>query len=79
MTRAESLMRKYRYGYKHACDLLNEPFVKDLESEIKRLQRIVDDYWNEKIEREEQDRLDWLIEQEEVFNDYTCFDHDSEW
>ena len=79
MTRAESLMRKYKYGYIHACDLLSEPFVKDLESEIKRLQKIVDEYGKAEIEREEQERLDWLIEQEEVFNDYTCFDYDSEW
>lgn len=72
-------MRKYKYGYIHSCDLLNEPFVKDLESEIKRLQKIVDEYEKAEIEREEQERLDWLIEQEEVFNDYTCFDYDSEW
>lgn len=79
MSCEEKLMRKYHYGYTHAKDLLNEPYVKDLQKEIKRLQRIVDDYWNEKMEREEQDRLDWLIEQEESFNDYSSFDYDSEW
>lgn len=78
MTRAESLMRKYRYGYKHACDLLNEPFVKDLESEIKRLQKIVDEYGKAEIEREEQERLDWLIKEEEVFNEYNDYDEINE-
>lgn len=30
----EKLMRKYGYGYKHSKDLLNEPYVKDLQQRI---------------------------------------------
>ena len=78
MTRAESLMRKYRYGYKHACDLLNEPFVKDLELEIKTLNGVINAYEKAEIRRQEQERLDWLIKEEEAFNEYNDYDEINE-
>ena len=33
----EDLMRKYKYGYVHSCEMLNEPFVKDLIKENQEL------------------------------------------
>lgn len=33
----EDLMRKYKYGYVHSCELLEEPFIKDLLKENERL------------------------------------------
>lgn len=35
----EDLMRKYKYGYVHSCELLEEPFIKDLLIENERLIR----------------------------------------
>lgn len=67
---AEELMRKYKYGYVHAKNLLNEPYVKDLREEIIRLGDIIDEYEEAEMKREEQERLDWLIKEEEVFNEY---------
>ena len=39
MEKAEQLMRKYGYGYIHSKDLLNEPYVKELESVIDELEK----------------------------------------
>ncbi len=39
----EDLMRKYKYGYVHSCEMLNEPFVKDLLKENKILKDKVQD------------------------------------
>lgn len=33
----EDLMRKYKYGYVHSCEILNEAFVKDLIKENQEL------------------------------------------
>ena len=38
----EDLMRKYKYGYIHSCELLEEPFIKDLLKENQQLK----DNWN---------------------------------
>ena len=35
----EDLMRKYKYGYVHSCEMLNEPFVKDLIKENQDLKK----------------------------------------
>ena len=35
----EDLMRKYKYGYVHSCEMLNEPFVKDLIKENQELNK----------------------------------------
>lgn len=35
----EDLMRKYKYGYVHSCEMLNEPFVKDLLKENQNLKK----------------------------------------
>lgn len=35
----EDLMRKYKYGYVHSCEMLNEPFVKDLIKENRKLDK----------------------------------------
>lgn len=35
----EDLMRKYKYGYVHSCEMLNEPFVKDLIKENRELDK----------------------------------------
>ena len=35
----ENLMRKYKYGYVHSCEMLNEPFVKDLIKENQELNK----------------------------------------
>lgn len=35
----EDLMRKYKYGYVHSCNMLNEPVVKDLIKENKELKK----------------------------------------
>ena len=36
---ADDLMRKYKYGYVHSCNMLNEPFVKDLIKENQELNK----------------------------------------
>ena len=36
---AEDLMRKYKYGYVHSCELLEEPFIKDLLKENQQLKK----------------------------------------
>lgn len=35
----EDLMREYKYGYVHSCEMLNEPFVKDLIKENQELNK----------------------------------------
>lgn len=35
----EDLMREYKYGYVHSCEMLNEPFVKDLIKENRELDK----------------------------------------
>ena len=35
----EDLMREYKYGYVHSCEMLNEPFVKDLIKENQELKK----------------------------------------
>ena len=35
----EDLMRKYKYGYVHSCELLEEPFIKDLLKENQELKK----------------------------------------
>ena len=35
----EDLMRKYKYGYVHSCEMLNEPFVKELIKENQELNK----------------------------------------
>ena len=35
----EYLMQKYNYGYVHSCELLEEPFVKDLLKENQELKK----------------------------------------
>lgn len=35
----EDLMRKYKYGYVHSCEILNEPFIKDLIKENQELKK----------------------------------------
>ena len=35
----EDLMREYKYGYVHSCEMLNEPFVKDLIKENQKLNK----------------------------------------
>lgn len=35
----EDLMRKYKYGYVHSCEMLNEPFVKNLIKENQELKK----------------------------------------
>lgn len=80
MSRAEELMRKYRYDYTHTCNLLDEPFVRDLEKEIKRLHGVIDKYETAELKREEQERLDWLIKQESAFDYHPAdYDYDSDW
>ena len=39
MEKAERLMRKYGYGYIHSKDLLNEPYVQELENVIDELEK----------------------------------------
>ena len=39
--KAEELMRKYHYGFKHSNDLLEDEYVKDLNKEIERLNNII--------------------------------------
>lgn len=39
----EDLMRKYKYGYVHSCEMLNEPFVKDLIKENQDLKKQLKD------------------------------------
>ncbi len=41
MNKAEELMRKYHYGFKHSNDLLEDEYVKDLNKEIERLNNII--------------------------------------
>lgn len=36
---AEDLMRKYKYGYVHSCEMLEEPFTKDLLKENQELKK----------------------------------------
>ena len=36
---AEDLMRKYKYGYVHSCEMLEEPFTKDLIKENQELKK----------------------------------------
>lgn len=36
------LMEKYKYGYVHSCEILNEPFVKDLIRENKKYKEVID-------------------------------------
>lgn len=38
----EDLMRKYKYGYVHSCEILNEPFVKDLIKENQKYKAVID-------------------------------------
>lgn len=40
----EDLMRKYKYGYVHSCELLEEPFIKDLLKEIQQLKKQLEKY-----------------------------------
>ena len=40
----EDLMRKYKYGYVHSCELLEEPFIKDLLKEIQSLKKQFEKY-----------------------------------
>lgn len=40
----EDLMRKYKYGYVHSCELLEEPFIKDLLKEIQQLKKQFEKY-----------------------------------
>ena len=40
MSKAEQLMRKYHYGYVHSKNLLNEPYVKDLQNKIDKSKMI---------------------------------------
>ena len=35
----EDLMIEYKYGYVHSCEMLNEPFVKDLIKENQELNK----------------------------------------
>lgn len=35
----EDLMKKYKYGYVHSCELLKEPFIKDLLKENQELKQ----------------------------------------
>lgn len=44
----EDLMRKYKYGYVHSCEMLNEPFVKDLIKE------------NRKLKDQQKEFVEWL-------------------
>lgn len=44
----EDLMRKYKYGYVHSCEVLNEPFVKDLIKE------------NRKLKDQQKEFVEWL-------------------
>lgn len=37
----EDLMRKYKYGYVHSCEILNEAFVKDLIKENQELKQVL--------------------------------------
>lgn len=40
----EDLMRKYKYGYVHSCELLEEPFIKDLLKETQELKEQLEKY-----------------------------------
>lgn len=45
-----------------------------LMNENKQLKKELEEYCKKEIEREEQERLDYLIEQEEAFNQYNDFE-----
>lgn len=75
----EDLMRKYKYGYVHSCEMLNEPFVKDLLKENQNLKKQLDDckngykkYLNNQLSEDiEPDPEDfYLAEIEGKANDY---------
>ena len=46
----EELMRKYKYGYIHSCEMIEEPFVKDLLKENQALKKQLEEY-QEKLEK----------------------------
>lgn len=47
-----------------------------LKEQIKEYEKIIEEYSKEAQEREEQERLNYLCEQEEVFNDYSFMEGD---
>lgn len=52
----EDLMRKYNYGYVHSCEILNEPFIKDLikeNQELKEQFEVGEEQYNDLVEEKE--------------------------
>ena len=65
----EDLMRKYKYGYVHSCEMLNEPFVKDLIKENQELKNQLEEKENQQKEFIEylESKIDTIIQQKETF------------
>ena len=65
----EDLMREYKYGYVHSCEMLNEPFVKDLIKENQELKNQLEEKENQQKEFIEylESKIDTIIQQKETF------------
>lgn len=63
---ADDLMRKYKYGYVHSCNMLNEPFVKDLIKE------------NQELKNQQKEFIEWLESEIERIPTLTTFFYNHE-
>ena len=63
---ADDLMRKYKYGYVHSCNMLNEPFVKDLIKE------------NQELKNQQKEFIEWLESEIERIPTLTTFFYNRE-
>ena len=67
----EDLMRKYKYGYVHSCEMLNEPFVKDLIKENQELKKQLSN--SHQIKKQQKEFIEYLEDEIKILEENNIY------